>query len=134
MSGMDKIVVCDQSHSLDDFMPLPDANGAGTSGENRVVTLRSRIWQKRSYFNRLCVGMVRSEGGRICCDIKGLPEWANVESAFRAYWCFSSRVMRVPPDTGWKSPQFGGVYGSGVPIAIKGSFFVLASNSPTIFR
>lgn len=43
MSGMDKIVAFDQSHSLDDFMALPDANRAGTSRENRVVTLRSKF-------------------------------------------------------------------------------------------
>src|SRR3954447_24865853 len=29
--------------------------------------------------------------------------------------------------------QFGGVYGSGVPIAINGCFFTLTSNSPIIF-
>jgi len=48
MSGMDKIVAFDQSHSLDDFVALPDANGAGTSGENKVVTLRSNIGKKVS--------------------------------------------------------------------------------------
>jgi hypothetical protein len=41
----------DQSHSLDDFMALPGANGAGTSGENRVVTLRSNVLKKRRDFN-----------------------------------------------------------------------------------
>jgi hypothetical protein len=65
MSGMDKIVAFDQSHSPDDFMALPDANGAGTSGENRAVTLRSRIWKNRLYFNQLCVGMVRSERSQL---------------------------------------------------------------------
>ena len=48
MSGMDKIVAFDQSHSLDDFVALPDENGAGTSGENKVVTLRSNIGKKVS--------------------------------------------------------------------------------------
>ena len=43
MSGMDKIVAFDQSHSLDDFMALPDANRAGTLRENRVVTLHSKF-------------------------------------------------------------------------------------------
>jgi len=43
MSGMDKIVAFDQSHSLDDFVALPDANRAGTLGENRAVTFRSNI-------------------------------------------------------------------------------------------
>ena len=28
-TGMDKIVAFDQSQSLDDFMPLPEANSAG---------------------------------------------------------------------------------------------------------
>jgi integrase len=46
MSGMDKIVAFDQSQSLDDFIALSDANRAGTSGENRVVTLRSNFGQK----------------------------------------------------------------------------------------
>ena len=46
MSGMDKIVVFDQSHSLDDFMALSFANRAGTSSENRVVTLRSNLGKK----------------------------------------------------------------------------------------
>jgi hypothetical protein len=45
---------------------------------------------------------------------------------------------------GWEAPllikmylkkgHFGGVYGSGVPIAINGCFFTLASNSDTMFR
>jgi hypothetical protein len=48
MSGMDKIVAFDQSHALDDFVALPDANRAGTSGENRVVTLRSNLGKKVS--------------------------------------------------------------------------------------
>jgi integrase len=48
MSGMDKIVAFDQSQSLDDLMPLPDANRAGTSGENVVVTLRSKSAKKAS--------------------------------------------------------------------------------------
>ncbi|UWU80470.1 hypothetical protein N2603_18970 [Bradyrhizobium huanghuaihaiense] len=46
MSGMEKIVAFDQTQSLDDFMPVPDANRAGTSGENRVVTLRSNSRKK----------------------------------------------------------------------------------------
>lgn len=46
MSGTEKIVAFDQSESLDDFMPVPDANRAGTSGENRVVTLRSNSRKK----------------------------------------------------------------------------------------
>ena len=48
MTGMDKIVAFDQSQSLDDFMPLSDANRAGTPGENRVVTLRSNFGKKAS--------------------------------------------------------------------------------------
>jgi hypothetical protein len=46
MSGMDKVVAFDQSQSLDDFMPLSDANRAGTSGENNVVTLAGNIRKK----------------------------------------------------------------------------------------
>jgi hypothetical protein len=46
MSGMDKIVAFDQSQALDEFMPAPDANRAGTSGENKVVTLRSKSGKK----------------------------------------------------------------------------------------
>jgi integrase len=48
ISDMDKIVAFDQSHSLDDFVALPDANRAGTSGENRVVTLHSNFGKKTS--------------------------------------------------------------------------------------
>jgi hypothetical protein len=43
MSGMDKIVAFDQSQSLDELMPLSDANSSGTSGANKVVTLRSNV-------------------------------------------------------------------------------------------
>jgi hypothetical protein len=46
MSGMDKIVAFDQSQSLDEFTPLPEANNAGTSGANKIVTLRSNSWKK----------------------------------------------------------------------------------------
>jgi integrase len=46
ISGMDKIVAFDQSPSLDEFMPLPDANNARTSGANKVVTLRSNFGKK----------------------------------------------------------------------------------------
>ena len=46
MSGMDKVVAFDQSQSLDDLMPLFDANRAGTSGENNVVTLAGNIRKK----------------------------------------------------------------------------------------
>jgi integrase len=48
MSGMDKVMAFDQSHPLDDFMALPDANRSGTSGENRVATLRSNFGRKTS--------------------------------------------------------------------------------------
>ena len=83
MSGMDKIVAFDQSQSLDDFTALPDANRAGTSGENRVVTLRSNFGKKRPNFNQLGVGMVRSEGDRICCDINELPRFVKQKGAFQ---------------------------------------------------
>ena len=46
MIGMDKIVAFDQSHSLNDVVAPPDANRAGTSGENRIVTLRSNTGKK----------------------------------------------------------------------------------------
>src|ERR1700731_4696991 len=46
MSGMDEIVAFDQSQSLDDFMPLPEANKAAINGENRAVTLRSNLRKK----------------------------------------------------------------------------------------
>jgi hypothetical protein len=47
MSGMEKIVAFDRSPSPDDYlMPLPDANRARTSIENRVVTLRSKPAKK----------------------------------------------------------------------------------------
>jgi hypothetical protein len=40
MSGMEKIVAFDESHSLDELMALPNANIDRTAAENRVVTLR----------------------------------------------------------------------------------------------
>jgi integrase len=46
MTGMDKIVAFDHSQSLDDFMPRPEANSAGTSGGNRVVTFPGNIRKK----------------------------------------------------------------------------------------
>jgi hypothetical protein len=46
MSGMEKTMAFDQSQSLDEFMPVPDANRAATSSENRVVTLRSDLRKK----------------------------------------------------------------------------------------
>jgi hypothetical protein len=45
-SGMDKVVAFDQSQSLDEVLALPDKNNAGTSSENRVVTLRSDFRKK----------------------------------------------------------------------------------------
>ena len=46
MTGMDKIVAFDQSQSLDDFMPRSEANSAGTSGGNGVVTFPGNIRKK----------------------------------------------------------------------------------------
>jgi len=46
MSGMDKIVAFDRSQSLDDVVAPPDSNRARTSGENKVVTLRSNFGKK----------------------------------------------------------------------------------------
>jgi hypothetical protein len=46
MTGMDKIIAFDQSQSLDDLMPLPDANSARTPDANKVVTLRSNFGKK----------------------------------------------------------------------------------------
>ena len=51
ISGMEKIVAFDESQSLDEFMPLPERNSAGTSGANKVVTLRSNIGKKCLNFN-----------------------------------------------------------------------------------
>ena len=62
MSGMDKVVAFDQSQSLDDLMPLSDANRAGTSCENNVVTLAGNNRKKPNDFNAKCGFMVRSEG------------------------------------------------------------------------
>ena len=47
MTGMDKVVAFDQSGSLDDFMPAAEANSAGTTEANKVVTLRSNFRKKR---------------------------------------------------------------------------------------
>ena len=46
MTGMDKIVAFDQSQSLDDFMPLLEANSAGTPRGNGVVTFPGNIRKK----------------------------------------------------------------------------------------
>ena len=46
VSGMDKIVAFDQSQSLNEFMVAPDTNSPGTSGANKVVTLRSKFGKK----------------------------------------------------------------------------------------
>ena len=43
-----KIVAFDQSQLPDELMPVPDANRAGTSGGNNVVTLRSKFAKKTS--------------------------------------------------------------------------------------
>jgi len=47
MSGMDKVVAFDQNQSLDGFIPVAEANTAGTPGANKVVTLRSNFEKKR---------------------------------------------------------------------------------------
>lgn len=46
ITGMEKVVAFDQSHSLDDLMRLSDENSSGTSDANKVVTLRSNIRKK----------------------------------------------------------------------------------------
>jgi hypothetical protein len=46
ISGMEKVVAFDQSQSLDDLMRLPETNNTGTSGANKVVTLRSNSRKK----------------------------------------------------------------------------------------
>ena len=46
MSGMEKIVVFDQSQSLDDFLQLPEANGKRTQSGNGVVTFPGNITKK----------------------------------------------------------------------------------------
>jgi hypothetical protein len=47
MSGMDKVVAFDQNQSLDSFMPVAEANTAGTPGANKAVTLGSNFEKKR---------------------------------------------------------------------------------------
>src|SRR4029078_2488808 len=49
--------------------------------------------------------------------------------------CAPAYVRKGPKSRLWSrgTRHRGGIYGSGVPIAIKGCFFTLASNSPTIF-
>jgi hypothetical protein len=46
VTGMDKILACDQSQSLDVFGQLPEANSTGTPAANKVVTLRSNFPKK----------------------------------------------------------------------------------------
>jgi hypothetical protein len=72
ISGTEKIVVFEQSQSLDDFLRLPDPNSARTSTLNKVVTLRSNFGKISNKIRGLRVGVAHSEGGRICCDIRRL--------------------------------------------------------------
>jgi hypothetical protein len=46
MTGMDKILAFDQSQSLDDLMPRPEANRVRTSGGNGVVTFPGNFGKK----------------------------------------------------------------------------------------
>jgi hypothetical protein len=46
MTGMDKVVAFDQGQSLDDFMPLPEANSAGMPRGNGVVAFPGNIRKK----------------------------------------------------------------------------------------
>lgn len=62
MTGMDKVVAFDRGQSLDNFMPMAEANSAGTPGPNKVVALRSNFEKRGCNFRELRVGMVRSEG------------------------------------------------------------------------
>ena len=85
ISGMDKIVACDQSQSLDDFMRLREANGGSTPSRSQNCNVAGQFPQKkRSDFKAKRGFVVRSEGGRICCDFNGLPEWTKTFGAFRA--------------------------------------------------
>lgn len=72
ISGMGKIVAFDQSQSLGDFISAPGANSTGTSDANKVVTLRSNFGKIPSKISCLRVGVARSEGAGICCDIRRL--------------------------------------------------------------
>jgi hypothetical protein len=45
-----------------------------------------------SDFNAKRGFMVRSEGGRICCDFKGLPAWTKTFGAFSPHKCLSRRT------------------------------------------
>jgi hypothetical protein len=72
MTGMGKIVAFDQSQSLDDFMSRPEANSAGTSLENGVVTFPGNTRKKSNDFNAKRGFMVRSEGARICWEFNRL--------------------------------------------------------------
>ena len=69
---MDKIVAFDQSQSLDDFMGAPEPNNMGTPPANGVVIFPGNIRKKPKDFNPKRGFMVRSEGGRICCEFNGL--------------------------------------------------------------
>jgi len=96
IGGMDKIVAFDQSQNMDDLKALPDANKVATDGENKVVTWRSKFRRDLSDFNAKRGFVVRSEGGRICCDFNDLRKWAKSLGAFPACRCFFQRVGRAP--------------------------------------
>src|SRR5439155_25533539 len=63
ISGMDKIVACDQSQSLDDFMRLREANGGSTPSRSQNCNVAGQFPQKkRSDFKAKRGFVVRSEG------------------------------------------------------------------------
>jgi hypothetical protein len=95
ISGMEKIMAFDQSQSLDDFMGVPEANNVGTPTANGVVTFPGNIQKKLKEIKDKRGFMVRSEGGRICCDFNRSPIWAKGLGAFRAYRCFSSPAAKL---------------------------------------
>ena len=63
-----------------------------------------------------------------------LPPIATLAAFFGMSALGHKRTCQLGQPRHRLAPQCGGMYGSGVPIAIRGNFFALASNSPTIFR
>lgn len=63
---MEKIVAFDQSRHSTTFCGDPTRRG------NADVTFPGKTQKKLNDFNANRGSMVRSEGGRICCDFKGL--------------------------------------------------------------
>ncbi len=73
ISDRKEIVAFDPCQSRHDLLQLAEAGSMRTPGGNRIVTFPTDFRRKPQELERKIWLLVRSEGGRICCDINGLP-------------------------------------------------------------